>query len=122
LEAPWYYEWGYNPFSIYQRIHRQRVAIGFVRSEPDPLGEIEAFDRRFRFHHFVHVQDMNALCVHKIDRVVLHKDLEMEIGHPNDRNFSKELPALMAQYKTALGPPVFEDAYLVVFDASGRCK
>ena len=112
LEAPWYYEWAFNPFPFYQRIHRQRVAIGFVRSEPEPLGEAAALDPRFRFQNFVHLKDLNGICTHKIDRVVIHKDLEAELGHLVDRNFTEELPSLIAQYHLVYGQPVFEDASL----------
>jgi hypothetical protein len=121
VEAPWYFEWAFNPYPIYQRIHRQRVAIGFVRPEAFPIGEAGPFDPRFRLHNAVHLQDMGGLCAHKIDRVVLHKDLEVELGRPLNRNFSKELPALIAQYQQAYGTPVFEDASLIVFDTSAHC-
>jgi hypothetical protein len=121
IEAPWYYEWAYNPFPFYQRVHHQLVEIGFVRSEADPPGEVPAFDRRFRFHNFVHLQDINTLCAHKIDRVVLHKDLEKEVGRTTGRDFSREMPMLIAQYQHAFGPPVFEDEWLVVFTATRQC-
>jgi len=121
VEAPWYYQWGLNPYPIYQRVHRQRVAIGFVREESFPIGEAGPFDPRFRLHNSVHVQDMNGLCARKIDRVVFHKDLEAELGQHLDLNFVKELPPLVAQYQQAYGPPIFEDASLIVFDTAARC-
>jgi hypothetical protein len=64
---------------------------------------------------------MNGLCAHKIDRVVFHKDLSGELGRPVDRNFSADLPALTLQYQHAYGPPIFEDAALVVFSTTARC-
>src|SRR5262249_5071936 len=92
--------------------------IGFVRSQPAPAGEAAALDPRFRFHNFVHLKDMNGICTHKIDRVVIHKHLEAELGHLINRDFTEELPSLIAQYHLAYGKPVFEDASLVVFNTS----
>jgi hypothetical protein len=122
LEAPWYYEWHYNPYPFYQRVHRQRVAIGFVKSEPFPSGELPAFDRRFRFSNFVHLQDRHDICAHGIDRVVLHKDLQRELGKPADRDFSQDMARLIPEYRRDYGPPVFEDDTLVVFDMNESCS
>jgi len=120
LEAPWYYEWHFNPYPFYQRVHRQQVSIGFVKSEP-VSGEWPAFDSRVHFRNFVHLLDMNSICSHGIDRVVIHKDLGAELGQPVDRDFSQELPALMEKYRQAYGPPIFEDVSLIVFDVTSRC-
>ena len=64
---------------------------------------------------------MNTLCGHKIDRVVLHKDLEKEIGLTTGRVFSNELPIFIARYQQAYGPPIFEDEWLVVFSTTTEC-
>jgi hypothetical protein len=121
LEAPWYYEWHYNPYPFYQRVHRQRVAIGFVKSEPFPSGELPPFDRRFRFSNFVHLQDRRDICAHGIDRVVLHKDLQRELGKPANRDFSEDMARWIPEYRRDYGPAVFEDETLVVFDMTASC-
>lgn len=121
VEAPWYYEWAFNPYPFYQRIHHQIVEIGFVRSEPDPVGEVSAFDPRFQFHNFVHLLDQKSLCAHKIDQVIFHKDLEREIGITVGRNFAREVPMFTAEYRQLYGSPVFEDDSLVVFSTTARC-
>ena len=96
------------------------MSIGFVKSEP-VSGEWPAFDSRVHFRNFVHLLDMNSICSHGIDRVVIHKDLGAELGQPVDRDFSQELPALMEKYRQAYGPPIFEDVSLIVFDVTSRC-
>ena len=121
VEAPWYYEWALIPYPVYQRIHRQRVVIGFVRDEPFPVGEARPFDPRFRLHNSIHLRDMDSLCALKVNRVVIHKDLEAELGRSLDRNFVQELPGLMSEYHRAYGPPVFEDGSLIVFDTDKVC-
>jgi len=122
LEAPWYYEWHYNPFAFYQSIHRQRIAMGFVKSEPYPSGEFSAFDRRFRFNNFVHLQDRQDICAHRIDRVVFHKDLQRELGLIANRDFSEDVSRWLPEYRRDFGPPVFEDDALVVFDTAPYCR
>ncbi len=122
LEAPWYYEWAFNPYPFYQHVHRQWVKIGFVKSEAQSSGELRAFDARFRFRNFVHLRDMNGLCAHKIDRVVIHKNLQAELGRPIDRDFSAELPGLITLYEQTYGAPIFEDATLMVFSTTEHCR
>jgi Dolichyl-phosphate-mannose-protein mannosyltransferase len=136
VEAPWYFEWQHDPYPFYQRIHRQRVVIGFVRPGASPAGEFGPFDPRFRFRNAVHLQEMDGLCARKIDRVVFHKDFEAELGTlsgnaaPGERgrrarvrarNARRALATLVAQYQRAYGPPVFEDASLIAFDATSHC-
>ena len=81
LEAPWFYEWHFNPFPIYQRVHHQQNFIGFVedRTNPSRIGEVPLSDGRFTFRRFVHVLDQKDLCAKNIDLVLFHKDLAGEV-------------------------------------------
>src|SRR6185436_17341506 len=99
----------------------QNVDIGFVKSDPYAAGELPAFDPRFSFRNFVHLTDMKGVCAHKIDRVVIHKRLSGELVIPVNREFDAELLGLIAQYQHAYGPPIFEDAQLIVFSTAEHC-
>ena len=122
IEAPWVYAWHYNPYPLYQGVHRQRVVIGFIaKSPPFPSGELPPFDRRFRFSNFVHLEDRHDVCAHRIDRLVFHKDLRRELNQPDNEAFPRDLARFIPQYRRDYGPPVFEDDTLVVFDLTAAC-
>jgi len=122
VEAPWVYAWHYNPYPLYQSVHRQRVVIGFItKSPPFPSGELPPFDRRFRFSNFVHLEDRQDVCAHRIDRLIFHKDLQRELQQPDNPDFPRDLARLIPEYRGDYGPPIFEDDTLIVFDVTARC-
>jgi len=123
LEAPVFREWHYNPFPVYQRVHRQPTFVGFVddRSNPTHSNEVPLSDGRFTFRRFVHVLDEKRVCEAHIDLVLFHKNLAREIGVPTPTDLTPTVPKMIAFYIQHYGPPVYEDARLAVFDMRAPC-
>jgi len=107
VEAPADPRWQEIPFHYYQRIHRKRVRVGVTegfigaRSHPVALD-----DPRVRFRSFVDLRDPEALRGDDLRYLIFHK------GRPAGWF---DVAALVAQYRSRLGDPVFEDATIVVF-------
>jgi hypothetical protein len=114
VEAPWYYYW--HSYAFYQRLHRQKVLIGFVDEDPVAarVGEVPRGATGIRLRNMVHVGDPAGLARRGVDLVVLHPDLFAEMRFP----FS-DLPAPVApwlrEYRERYGRPLYEDDHLVVF-------
>jgi hypothetical protein len=128
-EVPWFYEWGNNPFPYYQRIHRQRMIVGFLGHRCDeppgasrlPIGGPHGL----RFEHYFCVSDIRGLRQQRVRYVVFHRDLIREIpgrpvpGYPPYPT-PMDVRPWVELYARAFGPPVFEDEDLVVFDLMPR--
>jgi hypothetical protein len=123
LEAPWFYQWQFNPFPIYQRVHHQQDFVGFVddRTNPARLGEVPLSDGRFNFRRFVHVLDEKDLCAKHIDLVLFHKDLAKEVEATPLLTRPRMVPKLIAYYVAHYGRPAYDDPTLAVFDMRGPC-
>ncbi|MFQ5560887.1 MAG: hypothetical protein ACE5FU_09920, partial [Nitrospinota bacterium] len=110
VEGPWRFENGVNKLFAYQKIHRQKVKIGFVNGlcSPPRLGEYIASEK-FKFSHFIHLKQRDSLLAEKIDYVVFHK---------NEKITPQLLPDVtecITTYKHWFGAPVFSDAKIEVF-------
>jgi hypothetical protein len=116
VEAPWHYIWGYNPFPYYQAVHRQPIVIGAIgnntlqssrRGEPVPKSGID-------LEHAAHVGDTAGLLRRGVRFVIFHKELATEFRMPAVPRV--DATAWIARYRQQYGPPVYEDAILVVFE------
>jgi len=117
LEAPWYYEWGNNPYPVYQKFHKQWMAIGFVAS-PDRRerdDEYPLHDPRFRFRNFIDVGNEAEMRQRGVRYVVFHRNLAAEIPRPIDKPRINVEPWI-ERYRSVHGNPVFEDPQIIVFD------
>jgi len=124
LEAPWWHAWENVYYPCYQRIHRQHMAIGFVappeRAASPGLpraAELPLLSPRpsFPFRNFVHVSDDATLRRRGIRYVVLHKDLEKEMG-VRSPDYRVDISPWIAYFRSAHGRPAYEDDSLMVFD------
>jgi hypothetical protein len=114
LEAPWWF--AQSPFPYYQRIHRHRMMVGLAAPmNPDQPGGLPWPDERFHFRNFVHLADIAGLRERSVDAVILHRDLAREFRTGK----AEQLPSMepwIELYERELGPPTFEDEYVVVFE------
>jgi hypothetical protein len=116
VEAPWYFY--FHPFAYTQRVHRQRVLIGFVDEEARPVrsGEVARNDPVIRLRNAVHLGDRETLKDRRVDFVILHRDLLQEIEWPHGVSERPiDVTSWEDRYRAWFGAPVFTDAHLVVF-------
>lgn len=114
LEAPWHFFWHSYPF--YQRVHRQRVKIGFVDTRPDVVrvGEVPRSANGIVFSNSFHVGEDARLTEAGVDYVVFHKDVRQEMSIPFEVE-GLDVRPWIALYRTTHAPPVFEDDVVAVF-------
>jgi len=120
IEAPWRLESNFNPHPWYQEIHRQYVKIGLTTSVCGvrEFGEFPATATALRFREFVHLSMILAGKSYGADYLIMHvkpwkTPPDAEVEWPD---VEACLPAIEAK----LGPPVYRDAQIVVFDLRRR--
>ena len=133
LEVPWRFEWHFNPYPFFQKVHRQNMKVGFVGEELSP-GEIP-LDSALSggttdFANMVHVGDEAKLDDLRIDYVVFHPHLEeaWRDGWMNDFfvisvagewvQTQRSVLQWMERYETRYGAPVYKDEDITVFRVS----
>jgi hypothetical protein len=124
VEAPWWFGWYTNVYPCYQRVHRQRMLVGFVGKSvpgqskrlPRP-GEVPRDDLhgRFRFRTFVHVGDHAELRRRGVRYVVFHRAIEREVAAEKS-DYRVKVARWIREYRALYGAPVYRDELLTVFD------
>jgi hypothetical protein len=115
VEAPWYYYW--HSYAAYQRLHRQRVAIGFTnRSNAPPvrLGEVPV-NSNLVFRNAIHLIDRAALVRLGVDYVLLHKNVAYEANLPFS-DVPLDMTEWITEFEILYGSPYYEDPFVAVFD------
>ncbi len=121
VEAPWYFY--FHSFAYTQRLHRQHVVIGFVGGAEAPPrgGEVGATDPGIRLRNALALDDVTGLRSRGVRYVVLHRDVLAEIRWPAGVAESPvDMGPWIERQRALFGPPVFEDAQLVVFAIGER--
>ncbi len=116
VEAPWYFY--LHPFAYTQRVHRQRVLIGFVDEGEAAVrsGEVGGADPSLHLRNAVHLGDRAALKDRGVDFVILHRDLRQEITWPGGvTDAAVDIAPWETRYRAWFGPPVFSDTRIAVF-------
>ncbi|MBZ0114057.1 MAG: hypothetical protein K8J08_16455, partial [Thermoanaerobaculia bacterium] len=125
-EAPWYYEWHNNQLPYYQAVHQQWVKAGSLGSLcRQPRDNVPPPANKLHLRNAVDISIPEALGLHGIDYVVLHKDTRSELPPftgsvryvtPSDLPDAGVATECLEALRDLLGVPVFEDRDLVVFD------
>jgi len=102
----------WHSYAYYQRLHRQRVAIGLTGSAAE--GQMPADDRRFRFANAVHLGDPEGLARLRANYIILHKDMAREMGDPFGQG-SPPMDHWVTRLTARYGAPVVDDRWLAVF-------
>lgn len=112
VEAPWWLESNWNPLPLYQAVHGQRVAVGFVGGvcAGDGLyGEIKRGAGIFDFDHFVFLQDVLD-GTFPADYLVLRRK-----GPPGAREIPMDVERCETAARQSLGEPWRETDSALVF-------
>ncbi|HXS81479.1 MAG TPA: glycosyltransferase family 39 protein [Methylomirabilota bacterium] len=124
VEAPWFPPIFANPQPYYQRLHRQRVRIGFL-SAPDSgpkRGELPWPASGFALHNFLFIEELLGPGTPTADYLVLHRDLRREydlnsapvlIELADEQH--RDIAPLVERCRQRFGAPEFEDEWVVVF-------
>jgi hypothetical protein len=125
-EAPWFYEWHNNQLPFYQSVHQQWVKAGYMGSLcRQPRENAPPVAAELHLRNAVDISIPEALGLHGIDYVVLHKETRSEFPPfkgsvryvtPPDLPDARIGPQCIEAYRDLLGAPVFEDLDLVAFD------
>lgn len=119
VEAPWYYY--FHSLAYYQRVHRQRVLVGFVTatSASPRVGEVSATDPGIALTNAVDLANPEQLRRQNVRYVVLHRNPLTETRWPTGvTDQAIDMSGWITRYTQQYGPPVFADAQLVVFAMS----
>ena len=124
VEAPWFPPIFANALPLYQRVHRQRVRIGFTSShDAGPgRGELPYPAPGFELDNFLFVEDLLGPGPPFADYLVLHRDFRreydmrtapilLEIANVQFR----DIGPLVERCRNRFGVPEFEDEWLVAF-------
>jgi hypothetical protein len=121
VEAP--FVWQANHLPLYQKIHRQKVLMGFIAGLcPNKEGDPRWMAQQIRgFHTIVDLSDRDALLATGADFVVFHKDLQNEIRVTlKAYTLRRNITDCIKQYRRWFGNPIFEDEDIVVFEMPKR--
>ncbi|MCC6193881.1 MAG: hypothetical protein IT518_05370 [Burkholderiales bacterium] len=114
IEMPWRLESHFNPHVWYQRVHRQNVLIGLVTPVCGSFnfGEYpENADLRLR--QMAHLRAILRGETYGADFLVVHRK-PWRMGDEMPHTWP-DMAKCLATIETALGPPVYRDAQIVVF-------
>jgi hypothetical protein len=116
IEAPWRLESHFNPHVWYQSVHRQNVMIGLVTPVCGTwkFGEYPETDTGVKLAHMAHLSALLRGNTYGADYLVMHvRPWRME----NDIKLDwPDVNACLPAIESALGPPVYTDDQMVVFD------
>ena len=119
VEAPWYFY--FHSLAYYQRVHRQRVLLGFVTATSDSprVGEVSATDPGIALGNAVDLANLDQLRARHVRYAVFHRNPMSETRWPTGVTDEPiDMSRWIESYARWCGPPVFEDAQLVVFSVS----
>lgn len=119
VEAPWYYY--FHSLAYYQRIHHQRVVVGFITatSVAPRVGEVGATDPGIALRNAVDLTNPDQLHRQAVRYVVLHRNPIAETRWPTGVSDQViDMSSWITRYAQLYGSPVFEDDQLVVFAVS----
>lgn len=121
VEAPWHLEWLNNNYPFLQQVHRQWMMVGLPGDLDPSLGttQLPQGDTRFDFDLFFFLTDLQRARELGIRFVVFHKDLSSEIPNTYPRR-RLDVSGWIDFYIRQVGPPLFEDEQIVVFEMTPR--
>jgi len=139
IEFPFVTFWTGNNYHFYQRFHKKRVLIGYSNfsyiSQASPI-----MSGNIHLKNFIELENRDALKNCKANFVIIHKDMLAEFIHLREilpaskslidilrkdetyyvRSFyfepaKKQVQGITLKLQEALGPPIYEDKWIVVF-------
>jgi hypothetical protein len=120
IEAPWRLESDFIPHPWYQQVHRQYVKIGLVTPTCGvrDFGEYPASATSLHFRYFVHLSDILDGTSRGGDYLVMHLAPWKLLPDPDPE--WPDVGACLPTIEAALGPPMYRDDGIVVFDLRHR--
>lgn len=123
VEAPWFFFMDNDINESYQKIHRQRMGIGFINEigNQDRWGEGEFNSNAdgLEFKYFINLCNARSFIERHVNFLILHKDLKAEMEKLNVPFLGYFPPYKIEpvmEYSTRnFGPPIFEDETIIVF-------
>lgn len=116
IEAPWRLESHFNPHVWYQRVHRQNVMIGLVTPVCGTwtFGEYPETDTGVKLAQMAHLSALLRGNTYGADYLVMHMR-PWRMGNDIKLDWP-DVAACLPAIESALGPPVYTDDQIAVFD------
>lgn len=110
-EAPWRYEWHYDRLPFFQRVHGQRVLIGFVNGlcSGPRFGEIPLGRSGFAFANFVQLADEDDVRRKGVDYVIFHRE------RWDERDDAVNVDECIERFHDRYGEPVYSGRHITAF-------
>ena len=120
IEAPWSFDSTYEPHAWYQEIHRQYVKMGLVTTVCGvrSFGEYPDSVPGMRMRELVHLSKILAGKSYGADYLVMH--LVPWRTPPDAQVDWPDVAACLPAIEAKLGPPVYRDSQITVFDLKSR--
>lgn len=137
VEFPAIIAWTWNVFHVYQRLHKNRVLIGYDSNEFGPFFGYDTYGNKdVGFQNFVDISDPDILMKRGAGYIVIHKDIFQEsvkfgLYSPENKkklekqisNFKDSVNIAMQRYisrvtvnlKKMFGEPFYQDKWIVVY-------
>lgn len=119
----------FDPLYYYQHFHRRPVIVGYTsdvrlarglaagniygNTYIDQVLSLVKDPSRLRFRNLISMDNLAAMRARHVEYIVLHKRFEAQL--PEVAPPPPDLDRLCREYRTKLGPPVYEDGHIIVF-------
>ena len=137
VEFPAIISWTWNVFHVYQRLHEERVLIGYDSNYYSPFFGYDTYGNKdVGFQNFIDISDPAVLAKRGAGYVVVHKDIFQEsvafgLYSPEHKrklknqisNFKDSVNVALREYvsretenlKKMFGEPFYKDKWIVVY-------
>jgi hypothetical protein len=113
--APWYMEWHWNAWHLYQQVHRQRVIAGFVSGlcVEDTYGEYPPGQDGMQFDNVVHLSELAEQSAPVADYLVFETNAPFQ---PAQRaRTDLDLDECEQRIRDRFGPPLVDDGTVLAW-------
>ena len=115
IVAPWYLEWHWNSWHLYQKVHRQRILAGFVIGlcTENTFGEYPPGQAGINFTNIIHLSELAKGQTVAADYLVYQRDMAFQPSP--DARPGLDLEQCEHQIETLFGPPMIDDGKMLVY-------
>jgi hypothetical protein len=113
--APWYLEWHWNAWHLYQQIHQQWITAGFLSGlcVDGTYGEFPPAQAGMEFDNIVHLSELAARNPAEIDYLVFEKNTAFQ--PPPRARPDLDLGECEQKIRDRFGTPLIDDGAILAW-------
>jgi hypothetical protein len=113
--APWYLEWHWNAWHLYQQVHRQRIMAGFLSGLciEETYGEFPPGQDGIEFDNIVHLSELAAQAEPVADYLVFEKNAPFQPAQRARPDL--DLSDCEQRIRQRFGPPLVDDGTVLAW-------